>query len=62
MSLDRIAVVGAGIVGLAVARRLLQTRPGALVEVFDKEPEVGVHQTGHNSGVVHAGSTTSPAR
>lgn len=51
----RVGVVGAGIVGLAVARRLLETRPGVEVTVFDKEPEVGRHQTGHNSGVVHAG-------
>ena len=48
-------VVGAGIVGLAVARRLLETRPGAEVTVFEKETAVGRHQTGHNSGVVHAG-------
>lgn len=60
MSADRIAVVGGGIVGLAVARRLLETRPDALVEVFDKEPEAGVHQTGHNSGVVHAGIYYEP--
>lgn len=60
MTVDRLAVVGGGIVGMAVARRLLQTRPGVLVEVFDKEPDVGVHQTGHNSGVVHAGLYYEP--
>jgi L-2-hydroxyglutarate oxidase LhgO len=52
---DRIGVVGAGIVGLAVARRLAELRPGAHVTVVDKEADVAVHQTGHNSGVVHAG-------
>ena len=52
---ERIVVVGAGIVGLAVARRLAQTRPGARVTVVDKEDRIGAHQTGHNSGVVHAG-------
>lgn len=52
---ESIAVVGAGIVGLAVARRLQQVRPGDEVTVLDKESEVGRHQTGHNSGVVHAG-------
>lgn len=59
-TVDRIAVVGGGIVGLAVARRLLHTRPGVLVEVFEKEQDVGVHQTGHNSGVVHAGLYYEP--
>jgi L-2-hydroxyglutarate oxidase LhgO len=51
----RIGVVGAGIVGLAVARRLAELRPGVHLTVVDKEDDVGVHQTGHNSGVVHAG-------
>jgi L-2-hydroxyglutarate oxidase LhgO len=47
--------VGGGIVGLAVAHRLLVERPGATVVVYEKEAEVGTHQTGHNSGVLHAG-------
>jgi len=51
----RVGVIGAGIIGLAVARRILELRPGAAVTVLEKEPEVGRHQTGHNSGVVHAG-------
>ncbi|MFI7232450.1 L-2-hydroxyglutarate oxidase [Nonomuraea angiospora] len=51
---EKIGVVGAGIVGLAVARELARTR-GAEVTVLEKEPHVGGHQTGHNSGVVHAG-------
>lgn len=56
MSADlRIGVVGAGIVGLAVARRLAEVRPDAQITVVDKEDDVAVHQTGHNSGVVHAG-------
>lgn len=50
-----VAVVGGGILGLALARRLLDMRPGAAVTVFDKEDRVGAHQTGHNSGVLHAG-------
>lgn len=45
--------MGAGLVGLAVGRRL--ARDGHAVTVFDKEPDVAVHQSGHNSGVVHAG-------
>ncbi|MFF4622955.1 L-2-hydroxyglutarate oxidase [Nonomuraea jabiensis] len=51
---EKIGVVGAGIVGLAVARELARVR-GAEVTVLEKEPHVGAHQTGHNSGVVHAG-------
>ncbi|WP_237111789.1 L-2-hydroxyglutarate oxidase [Nocardioides sp. WS12] len=50
-----IGVVGGGIVGLAVARELIRRRPGLQVLVFEKEDRVGAHQTGHNSGVVHAG-------
>ena len=55
-----VAVVGAGIIGLAVAGELLRRRPGLRLVVVDKEPEVGVHQTGHNSGVVHAGIYYEP--
>jgi len=60
MSADRIAVVGGGIVGLAVARRVLVARPGSQVTVFEKEERLGAHQTGHNSGVVHAGLYYAP--
>jgi L-2-hydroxyglutarate oxidase LhgO len=49
---SRVGIVGAGILGLALARRLA-TR--ADVTVLDKEDRVGAHQTGHNSGVAHAG-------
>lgn len=48
-------IVGGGIVGLAVAREITRRRPGARVVVLEKEARVGQHQTGHNSGVVHAG-------
>ncbi|MGP3959277.1 L-2-hydroxyglutarate oxidase [Nonomuraea sp. 3N208] len=51
---EKIGIVGAGIVGLAVARELATTR-GAEVTVLEKEGRVAAHQTGHNSGVVHAG-------
>lgn len=50
-----IGVVGGGIVGLAVARELTLRRPGTPVVVLEQEDRVGAHQTGHNSGVVHAG-------
>lgn len=48
-------VVGAGIVGLAVALRLRERHSGATIAVFEKEPAVASHQTGHNSGVLHSG-------
>jgi L-2-hydroxyglutarate oxidase LhgO len=51
-------IVGAGIVGLAVARQLAEA--GMPVVVFEKEPAVATHQTGHNSGVVHAGIYYAP--
>jgi L-2-hydroxyglutarate oxidase LhgO len=57
---ERFGIVGAGIVGLAVARRLAQLRPDAQITVVDKEDDVAVHQTGHNSGVVHAGLYYAP--
>ncbi|MGH3367836.1 MAG: L-2-hydroxyglutarate oxidase, partial [Nocardioidaceae bacterium] len=56
----RFAVVGGGIVGAAVARRLLQVRPDSEVTVLDKEPALALHQTSHNSGVVHAGLYYTP--
>ncbi|MFS8478202.1 MAG: FAD-dependent oxidoreductase, partial [Micromonosporaceae bacterium] len=51
----RYVVIGGGIVGLATAYRLTQERPGAEVTVVEKEQRLGAHQTGHNSGVIHAG-------
>ncbi len=53
-STTRICVIGAGIVGLSVARRLLRAKKVA-VTVIDKEPTVAAHQTSHNSNVVHSG-------
>ncbi|WP_461635691.1 L-2-hydroxyglutarate oxidase [Glutamicibacter soli] len=54
------AVVGAGIIGAAVARELLARLPGAGITVVEKEQAAAVHQTGHNSGVVHAGLYYEP--
>src|SRR5271165_7024821 len=50
-----LAIVGGGIVGLAVARELIARNPRASVCVLERESEIGTHQTGHNSGVIHAG-------
>ncbi|MFD6280006.1 L-2-hydroxyglutarate oxidase [Streptomyces sp. NPDC060209] len=55
MAEETIGIVGAGIVGLATGREIALRRPGTRVVVFEKEDEVATHQTGHNSGVVHAG-------
>lgn len=50
-----VAVVGAGIVGLATAYQILNLKPELSVIVLEQEDEIGRHQTGHNSGVIHAG-------
>ncbi|MFF3371713.1 L-2-hydroxyglutarate oxidase [Streptomyces sp. NPDC002680] len=60
MADETVGIVGAGIVGLATAREIALGRPGTRVVVFEKEPEVSLHQTGHNSGVVHAGIYYTP--
>ena len=56
----RVVVVGAGIVGTAVARELTRRMPQAEITLLDKEQQVAAHQTGHNSGVVHAGLYYEP--
>ena len=53
-------VIGGGILGLATAREMLMRRPGLRVLVVEREPELAAHQTGHNSGVVHAGLYYTP--
>jgi len=50
-----VGVIGGGILGLAVGRELTLRFPGLEVAVFEKEDRLATHQTGHNSGVVHAG-------
>jgi L-2-hydroxyglutarate oxidase len=53
-------VVGGGIVGLATAREILRRRPGASLVLLEKESDLATHQTGHNSGVIHAGVYYAP--
>ncbi len=53
-------VVGAGILGLAVARELCLRYPSSRVAVVDGADRVGAHQTGHNSGVLHRGIYYAP--
>ena len=55
-----LVVVGAGIVGLAVARELHRRHPTQPITVLEREDEVGSHQTAHNSGVIHAGIYYAP--
>ena len=55
-----VTIVGGGIVGLATALRLQQRRPALTIAILEKEPELATHQTGHNSGVLHAGLYYQP--
>jgi (S)-2-hydroxyglutarate dehydrogenase len=56
----RITVIGGGIIGLATGFRLGQKLPGVSITVLEKESEVGRHQSGHNSGVLHCGLYYKP--
>ena len=55
-----IVVVGGGIVGLASAYKIAQNHPGISIAVLEKEEQIAVHQTGHNSGVIHSGLYYKP--
>ena len=50
-----VIIIGAGIIGLATGVKILQKNPGAKLLILEKESQVAVHQTGHNSGVIHSG-------
>jgi L-2-hydroxyglutarate oxidase len=60
MNSRSIAIVGGGIVGLATAYRLGERFPDARITLLEKEDQVGRHQTGHNSGVLHCGLYYKP--
>lgn len=55
-----VAVVGGGIVGLATARELILRHPSLSFVLLEKEKELAVHQSGHNSGVIHSGIYYTP--
>jgi L-2-hydroxyglutarate oxidase len=55
-----VAIIGAGIVGLAAGLELIRKNPSIKIIVLDKEREVAFHQTGHNSGVMHSGLYYKP--
>jgi len=54
------AIVGGGIIGLAVARELRRRRPDESIVVLEREDEIARHQTGRNSGVIHQGVYYAP--
>ncbi|WP_082540535.1 L-2-hydroxyglutarate oxidase [Pseudolabrys sp. Root1462] len=56
-----IAIIGGGIVGLATAREILRRFPELSVVVLEKEDRLAAHQTGRNSGVIHAGVYYAPS-
>ncbi|WP_241897012.1 FAD-dependent oxidoreductase, partial [Brevibacterium epidermidis] len=60
MSISRVAVVGAGILGVAAAREVTMRFPDAEVTVFDKAETVAAHQSGHTSGIVDSGLDQKP--
>lgn len=55
-----VVVIGGGIVGLATAMQLLKEAPGCRLLLLEKESHLGMHQTGHNSGVIHSGLYYKP--
>jgi (S)-2-hydroxyglutarate dehydrogenase len=57
---SNVAVVGAGILGLTVARELSLRERSARISIFEKEPALAAHQSGRNSGVVHSGIYYTP--
>lgn len=59
-SLYEYCIVGGGIVGVATAMKLIESDPGARVLLLEKETKPGLHQTSHNSGVIHAGIYYAP--
>lgn len=60
MSISRVAVVGAGILGVAAAREVTTRFPDAEITVFDKAENVAAHQSGHTSGIVDSGLDQTP--
>uniref|UniRef100_A0A673GGT2 L-2-hydroxyglutarate dehydrogenase, mitochondrial n=1 Tax=Sinocyclocheilus rhinocerous TaxID=307959 RepID=A0A673GGT2_9TELE len=55
-----VAIIGGGIVGLASSRELILRHPNFTFTLLEKEKELALHQTGHNSGVIHSGIYYTP--
>lgn len=60
MKKQDVIIIGAGIVGLATAMKLLEKSPDLSVTILEKEGDIAIHQTGHNSGVMHSGIYYTP--
>jgi L-2-hydroxyglutarate oxidase len=60
MAGESVIIIGGGLVGLAAAYKLLLARPGLHLVLLEKEPAVACHQSGNNSGVLHAGLYYQP--
>jgi len=58
--MDDVIVIGGGIVGLATAYKMLEQKPGLKLRILEKEKSIGLHQSGHNSGVIHSGIYYKP--
>ncbi len=55
-----VVIIGGGIIGLSTAYKIIKSNPRKKIIVLEKENEVGLHQTGHNSGVIHSGIYYKP--
>ena len=55
-----VVIIGAGIIGLATALKLLEKKPNIKLGIIEKDPKVGQQQSGHNSGVIHSGIYYKP--
>lgn len=55
-----LVIVGGGIVGCATAREMIMRHPNMKMAIVEKENVLAMHQTGHNSGVIHAGIYYTP--
>lgn len=55
-----VIIIGAGILGLSTAYKLTEKTPGLKISLIEKEMNVSMHQTGHNSGVIHSGIYYKP--